>query len=216
MPILVIAGIAVAVLGAVVLLLFPDRPGGAIGWHGLKVDSKGAGLPLIALGVVSIAVGAVAEASGDGATQIDASPPGATVATTSAGVTVSAGSACARETFATVPANRRERVELGAPYDIVIRPGEPLDQPIGFLLEDAGRALGFVTLAPLGRGRFRVVAARDARCKPAVEVYDNDALTEDLGQYHDLRVEFADGAAYLLAIDASADVRAELLRAPPR
>jgi hypothetical protein len=57
MAVLVIAGIAVAVLGALILLVFPDPPGGTISWQGAQVSSVGAGLPLIVVGVVAIAFG---------------------------------------------------------------------------------------------------------------------------------------------------------------
>ena len=52
-------GVALIALGGVVLMLFPDRPGGEVRLLGLEVSSVGAGLPLIALGVVLVAVAAV-------------------------------------------------------------------------------------------------------------------------------------------------------------
>jgi hypothetical protein len=44
----------VAVFGAIVLLFFPDRPGGTFSFVGFNVDSKGAGFPLIALGLLVV------------------------------------------------------------------------------------------------------------------------------------------------------------------
>jgi hypothetical protein len=55
-PVLLIAGIALVVFGAFVLLKFPDRPGGEIAWHGITVKSVGGGLPLVVLGVAAIAI----------------------------------------------------------------------------------------------------------------------------------------------------------------
>ena len=57
MTILAIVGVAIVVLGAFILLLFPDRPGGKIGWQGAEVSSIGAGLPLIVVGIAAIAIG---------------------------------------------------------------------------------------------------------------------------------------------------------------
>ncbi len=57
MTILVIVGVAIVVLGAFILLLFPDRPGGRIAWQGAEVSSIGAGLPLIVVGIAAIAIG---------------------------------------------------------------------------------------------------------------------------------------------------------------
>jgi hypothetical protein len=51
---LVVLGVVLIAFGAVVLLRYADRPGGTIKWMGAEVTSKGAGLPLIALGVMMI------------------------------------------------------------------------------------------------------------------------------------------------------------------
>ena len=64
MTILLIIGVALVLFGALVLLRFPDRPGGRIGWHGFEVNSVGAGLPIIALGVVAIAFASVRQGNG--------------------------------------------------------------------------------------------------------------------------------------------------------
>ena len=49
--VLTASGILIAVFGAVVLIKFPDRPGGRIAWRGLEISSTGAGLPIIVLGI---------------------------------------------------------------------------------------------------------------------------------------------------------------------
>jgi hypothetical protein len=49
--VLLAVGTALVVFGSLVLLRFPDRPGGRLAWRGMEVGSAGAGLPLIALGV---------------------------------------------------------------------------------------------------------------------------------------------------------------------
>ena len=49
--VLIITGAAIGVFGAVVLIKFPDRPGGRIAWRGLEISSTGAGLPLVVIGV---------------------------------------------------------------------------------------------------------------------------------------------------------------------
>jgi hypothetical protein len=54
-----VLGVVLITLGGVVLLLFPDRPGGEVQLLGFQVSSVGAGLPLIALGVVLVAIVAV-------------------------------------------------------------------------------------------------------------------------------------------------------------
>lgn len=49
-------GAGVVILGALVLILMPNRPGGTISWAGVHVNSAGAGLPLIVVGIAAIAV----------------------------------------------------------------------------------------------------------------------------------------------------------------
>lgn len=44
------------IFGALVLIKFPNRPGGKIAWGGIEISSVGAGLPLIFLGVVCIMI----------------------------------------------------------------------------------------------------------------------------------------------------------------
>lgn len=48
-------GVVLVALGGLLLLLFPDRPGGDVSLLGLKVSSPAAGLPLIVLGTVLVA-----------------------------------------------------------------------------------------------------------------------------------------------------------------
>src|SRR2546428_11642501 len=75
---LLAVGIAVVAFGAVVLLKFPQRPGGRIAWHGFEVSSVGAGLPLIVVGIAAVAVAAVRGDGGAGsgsAPPVQASPP---------------------------------------------------------------------------------------------------------------------------------------------
>jgi hypothetical protein len=55
---LVTIGVLLIVFGGLVLLLFPDRPGGQFEFRGAVVQSVGAGLPLIVLGVVTVIIGA--------------------------------------------------------------------------------------------------------------------------------------------------------------
>jgi hypothetical protein len=57
--ILTAAGVVLAVFGAVVLIKFPDRPGGRIAWRELEISSAGAGLPMIVIGVGCLVLAAL-------------------------------------------------------------------------------------------------------------------------------------------------------------
>lgn len=103
MPLLILAlGVGLIVLGGVVLVLFPDRPGGVVRLLGLEVTSAGAGLPLIALGVILIAVAAVLrEREGDPVRstgcrfRITAPKDGEKI--TNRGITIIEGTACSSD-----------------------------------------------------------------------------------------------------------------------
>lgn len=87
---LLIVGIGLVVFGGLVLLRFPDRPGGTLSFRGARVDSVGAGLPLVVLGVVLLVFAATqaADDGGDAAgddTQTVADDGGAEPPPTSAG-----------------------------------------------------------------------------------------------------------------------------------
>ncbi len=66
MTALLISGIALAGFGVLVLLKFPDRPGGTIRLHRMEVSSAGAGLPLIVLGIAAMVFSAVGIGTADG------------------------------------------------------------------------------------------------------------------------------------------------------
>ena len=66
MLVLVVVGIALIVLGAVVLVWKPLLPGGTIKAKWFEVSSVGAGLPLIVLGVATIVIGVVDPFDRDG------------------------------------------------------------------------------------------------------------------------------------------------------
>jgi hypothetical protein len=53
-----VAGVILAVFGGVVLIRFPDRPGGRMVVRGMEVSSVGAGFPLIVIGAVMVSVSA--------------------------------------------------------------------------------------------------------------------------------------------------------------
>jgi hypothetical protein len=57
--VLLVVGLAVLIFGAVILLFLPHRPGGTITLPGkVEVSSKGAGLPLIVVGIATVAYSA--------------------------------------------------------------------------------------------------------------------------------------------------------------
>jgi hypothetical protein len=156
MMVLVIVGIALVGLGALVLLKFPDRPGGKVAWHGFEVNSVGAGLPLIVLGVVAIAIG--------GPIQFWEAKPAFPVAIPGA----EPGSAG-------VPAGRTVTLEDGTHDRDIIQVDQPKDQPISIKFTQNRRVIGALTLLPFPKDDFiKVRDVVDAQNRPVVE-YSNDS-----------------------------------------
>jgi hypothetical protein len=156
MMVLVIVGIALVGLGALVLLKFPDRPGGKVAWHGFEVSSVGAGLPLIVLGVVAIAIAGPIQFSG-------AKPVSSAVAPG------------AEPGSRGIPAERTVTLEDGTNNRDIIQVDQPKDRPISIKFTQNNRTLGALTLLPFPKDDlFKVQDVVDAQNRPVVE-YSNDS-----------------------------------------
>ncbi|MDQ6949980.1 MAG: hypothetical protein M3256_27990, partial [Actinomycetota bacterium] len=141
MTILLIAGVGVMVLGAVVLLIFPDRPGGTINIGSIgNVSSTGAGLPIIALGLATIVYASLHPSPGAGPRQ----PTVTTMSSTTviAGTTITTGS-----TSMTVPPFTQTGVVVTAEGKLV----------------RASATAGAVTASRAELGKYFVTFARDVR-----------------------------------------------------
>lgn len=174
---LVILGAALIVLGAVTLFWFPDRPGGVVRFHGVEVDSKGAGLPLMVVGA-ALAVAAVVvpggtqdTSEGSSAGSSDSGDAGPEVA----GLDVVPQTDCTKRFFVQDPAvdaARVRSVELDAEDRLVLAPGERQDTPFGMVLSDtlsatAPQVLGAVKLFHRPGVGFHVIGVVDEQtCQP--------------------------------------------------
>jgi hypothetical protein len=202
MPILVIVGIGVVVLGAFVLLLFPDRPGGKIAWQGVEASSIGAGLPLIVVGIAAIAVSGGRVLGGDGG-------GGAERAAAVAGTQTAVAMRCPDDLSAGLPAGRVADVESGANAQIVAGPTASKTEPFGLHFTDGGRTIGAMRARFFpASGVFRIESFVDARCRPV----HLESLQPGVGaltaapNYADVRVDLL-GRSYVLNLGGGADIR---------
>lgn len=155
--ILLLLGVAVVGFGSLVLLKFPDRPGGKLAWRGFEVNSAGAGLPLIVLGVVTTVIAGSVQLSGK--QRESPAIPGVTPGTE----LVSPG----------VPADRTVTLEAGTHDRDIVQVDQPKDRPIGIKFAQDGRLLGALTLQPFPRDDlFKVRDVVDAQNHPVV-AYSN-------------------------------------------
>jgi hypothetical protein len=202
MLILSVVGVALVAFGLLVLLKFPDRPGGKVALGKAEVSSTGAGLPLVVVGVVCLVLG-VRGARGtddDGNLNFNSANSNGATATPSA----------TTPTPSPPPADARARDECLAAREALSQPGAAqrppaAPQPVGdevksitvglgsrerrvwtggrvpdelrvHLLE-GGRFAGVVRLGLEATGdesnpQFRVRAVFDGECR-AVSDYEN-------------------------------------------
>jgi hypothetical protein len=207
-PLVVALGVAVTTLGAVVLLRFPDRPGGAIRFHNMEVSSKGAGLPLIVLGaaLAVAAVTVVPNATNDtGGTSEESGV---------SGLAVAPQTNCTRKYFAQPPlvgSSRVRSVELDATDRRVLGVGERQDTEFGLVFSDTlsstvPQVLGAMKLFRRPGVGFHVMSVVDQQtCQPIVMSLASDPgvpAPDALGSY--VRVIFAlGGKSYVLLLNSS-------------
>jgi hypothetical protein len=141
----------------------------------MEVSSKGAGLPLVALGVAALALAATrAGGADDGAPPEDPLPATSTAADTTA-VPTSAGGAvpeCLTALAIEVEPDRVATVEVGMGGLAVVSPPQPLDLPVALLLTENGALIGAVRLrvyrgTDASSNLLKIEEALDATCEPA-------------------------------------------------
>ncbi len=185
-------GIALVALGALILLRFPDRPGGEVRLLGLEVSSVGAGLPLVALGVLVIVL-AVSQERNDGqsATSDGSGGGGGSVA----GPPPDDAPACLATFFRAPPRvslQRQRRLLTGVEDVEVLAPEESKREEFGLVLAngDSGKVVGAAKLSYNDEAlRFRVDGVVDAGCEPVLWTGSDapGASPSSLGQHSHLR-----------------------------
>jgi len=166
--VLLVLGVALLVFGGVVLLRHSDKPGGTIKMLGVELTSAGAGLPLIALGVLCVVLGV--QRAPDGWPRRTA---GGTRETTSAAADTSLG--CVTSIFTNVAPERIASIETGMRDVEVLGSNQPLDTPFGLVLTENGRRIAALRLrlyrAPnASADLYRVESAVDAACRPIAQI----------------------------------------------
>jgi hypothetical protein len=188
-----VLGFALVALGTLVLLRFPDRPGGEVRLLGLQVSSIGAGLPLVALGVL-VAVVAATNTGGDrtsDSTQTSSGGGGGV-----AGPPPDNTPACFAQFFEmapTVSLQRQRTVPTGLDDVEVLTPEESKREELGLVLTDNRAVLGAAKMNYDETAlQFRVHGIVDAGCKPAVWTASDTpgASPPSVGQFSHLRVTF--------------------------
>lgn len=205
---LILLGVALIAFGAFVLLRYADRPGGTIKWLGAEITSKGAGLPLIALGVVFIAFAAV-RFSPTGQTRLV--NDGARKASSIDSLR-SADGGCIDGTLTGIPRDRTQNVEVGMRDLEIIGSHQPLDQPFALVLTENGKRIGALRLR-LYRGSnssadlYKIEGAFDASCAPLTDLRNSSrgGNPHELVNWDTLRLTLG-GNSYDLRIGGDGDI----------
>jgi hypothetical protein len=213
-PVLLIAGIALVLFGAFVLLKLPDRPGGSIAWHGVEVSSVGGGLPLIVLGVAAIAMATLREpyqTTRGGA----AAPTSPATDTTRARTPELTDGSCFDRYFAGVPKDRVVALEEGAQDIDVIGPSQPKQGTVGIRLDAFSRPIGGLRFQffPGSGDVFKIETVVDGQCRET-EAFSNVSRTSDkrtLQNFDTLRIELG-GRSYEVRFGGGATIRLGFLQ----
>lgn len=188
-----IVGVVLLVLGALVLLVFPNRPGGEISWQGMKVSSPGAGLPILVLGAaLLLATASTIPSSG---------PLQSLFSQTNTSATGRNGG-CFEDYFVSIASDRISTVESGAQDAPLIGTDQPKGDPFGIMLTENNEPIGAlrVTFFP-ANDFFRVASIVDGNCKD-VSQFENASRGGDKRvavNWDALQIRFAD-QFYLLRL----------------
>jgi hypothetical protein len=198
---LLVAGVGVVVLGALVLLLFPDRPGGKIAWQGVEVSSIGAGLPLIVVGLAAIAISGGGIIGGDG----EGGAPG-----TGSGDQTPAALKCPDDLTTSLPSQRVATVESGANAQIIAGATMSKTEWFGLRLTDGGKTVGAITARFVpASGLFTIQTFVDADCHAGhVEsiAAPGSGPLSSVQNWTNVRVTLR-GRSYTLNLGGGADLR---------
>jgi hypothetical protein len=191
--ILVIVGVAIVVLGAFILLLFPDRPGGKIAWQGAEVSSIGAGLPLIVVGIVAIAIGGGGVIAGrdDGRADLGGEGgSGGSAAETGIGLECP-----------DLPQARVVDVPQGAHELTVAGPVESKTEPFSLRFIDDNQTVGVLTARKLPSDVFQVHSFVDADCQTsAIEGEPGAAALDAIPGWRNVTIPELMGRSYVLTL----------------
>ena len=191
-----VVGLGLVIFGALVLLKFPNRPGGKIGWNGVEISSVGAGLPLIFLGVVCIVISNTSIPAEFDIWNREPESNGQT----------SSGSDDCFEYFQGMPKDRVKTLEEGAQDVQLIGPHQSKDEAIAIKFTENNQPIGAIKFYFYSNNNmFKVETVVDSNCQP-IEEYSNIDRGGDkhvLQNWDTLQIRFEDSTYELcLGYDA--------------
>jgi hypothetical protein len=206
--VLLVVGVGVVVLGALVLLLWPDRPGGKIAWQGLEVSSIGAGLPLIVVGIVAIGVAGAGVVGGDGGGDGGSGESGKDQTT--------AALKCPDDLAKSVPSTRVATVESGANAQIIAGQTVSKTEPFGLRFTDGGETVGAMSATFFPGSQVFKARLVDAECHSADvgDLTPGEGALAAIPNYRDVQVDL-EGHSYLLNLGGGSDIRVNFARFVP-
>ncbi|CAA6807466.1 MAG: Unknown protein [uncultured Thiotrichaceae bacterium] len=174
--IVLVVGIILLIFGGLVLLKFPDRPGGKIVLGHFEVSSTGAGLPLILVGVVCI----LFYANGQQQPNMPASPD-KQVTQTKPVSRVSHGDAesCLTEYLQGIAPDRISRLETGSTDQTLLGANQTKEKPLAIILSDNRKLMGAIRLNVFPDNHlFKIESVVNQRCEQ-IETFKNATRSGD-------------------------------------
>lgn len=159
MAFLLLTGFGLLVFGGIVLLRYPDKPGGKIAIGTLEVSSLGAGLPLIALGVACILAFARTDMSTAWLNYATSNP-----------ATPSSANSCFDQFLSNIPAERQHSLEVGTHDKTILAANQIKTTPIALLFTENRETIGAMTFNVFPEDDlFKVDTIIDAQCQPITQ-----------------------------------------------
>lgn len=222
--VLVATGITLLLFGALILLKFPDKPGGTIEakafGQGFHISSIGAGLPIIVVGaILLISAAFVPKTEGEGPSPV--APPPSPTSRTDKDITTSPApptpisptgpSLCPEQLLAEVKEERTKTMEVGADDQTVVGSSQSLTEEFGIKLTSDGQLVGAILLRYFPDSQlFKIGGIVDSKCH-RVEDFSN---ASDPGQekhilqnYQSVQIRL-NGILYFLHLGINGEVKA--------
>ena len=199
--VVMVVGIGLLIFGALVLLKFPSSSGNKITWGGIEISSKGAGLPLIVLGVICVVISGTGISPGDLGKFFPDFFNGNDNQNN-----------CFEKFFEGIPEDRVKTMEAGAKDIILIGPNQSKDEAIAINFTENRKPIGAIKFEFFfNEDMFKVETVVDSKCQEIKR--DQDILYS----WDTLEIRFEDHT-YALTLryeDYAGTIVADFVRVSP-
>ena len=191
--VVMVVGIGLIIFGALVLLKCPSNSRSKIIWGGIEISSKGAGLPLIVLGVICVVISGTGISPGYLCKILPGICNGNDNQMNEFG-----------NCFEGIPEDRVKTMEAGAKKIILIGPNQSKDEAIAINFTENREPIGAIKFQYFGKNLFKVEKVVDSKCQEIKMdqdiLYSWDTLNIQFGDHtYALTPRYEDSAGTIVA-----------------